>query len=69
METRHRIVTCDSKNTQEYIKDKTVGLVVTSPPYPMIEMWDKCFSTQSEDVKIALNEKRIRQIQGSTCRS
>ena len=61
MKTRHRIVTCDSNNTQEYIKDKTVGLVVTSPPYPMIEMWDKCFSTQSEDVKIALNESRFEE--------
>lgn len=59
METRHRIVACDSRNTQEYIKGKTVGLVVTSPPYPMIEMWDKCFCTQSEDVKIALNERRF----------
>lgn len=59
METRHRIVTCDSKDTQRYISDKTVGLVVTSPPYPMIQMWDECFSAQSEEVKLALAESRF----------
>ena len=25
------------------ISDKTIHLIVTSPPYPMIEMWDKIF--------------------------
>jgi DNA modification methylase len=27
----------------EYIDDKSVELIVTSPPYPMIEMWDELF--------------------------
>lgn len=27
-----------------FIKDETVNLVVTSPPYPMIELWDNVFS-------------------------
>lgn len=59
METKHRIISCDSKDTSRYIKDKSVGLVITSPPYPMIEMWDECFSAQSEAVKFALAEKRF----------
>lgn len=59
MNTKHRIINCNSKNTQDYIRDKTVGLVVTSPPYPMIEMWDECFSNQSEEVNLALTESRF----------
>ena len=27
------------------IKDKSVDLVVTSPPYPMIKMWDDIIRT------------------------
>jgi len=33
---------------------RSVHLVVTSPPYPMIEMWDDVFSSQSGDVAKAL---------------
>ncbi len=29
------------------LSDKSVDLVVTSPPYPMIEMWDEIFKDQS----------------------
>lgn len=57
--TIHRIITCDSKSTQDYIRNKTIGLVVTSPPYPMVQMWDECFSNQSEEVKLALRENRF----------
>ena len=59
METKHKIIFCNSKNTQEIIKNKIVGLVVTSPPYPMVEMWDECFSSQSQEVACALVEKRF----------
>lgn len=59
MDTKHKIAFCNSKNTQKIIKDKTVGLVVTSPPYPMVEMWDECFSSQSQEVSYALAEKRF----------
>ncbi len=33
------------------LEDRSVDLVVTSPPYPMIEMWDECFARQ--DARIA----------------
>ncbi len=36
------------------LKDNSVDLVVTSPPYPMIEMWDDCFIRQDSGVFGAL---------------
>ncbi|WP_181692039.1 site-specific DNA-methyltransferase [Natronomonas sp. LN261] len=43
METTHRVVTGDARSLSE-IDDCSVELVVTSPPYPMVEMWDDLFS-------------------------
>jgi DNA modification methylase len=42
VETRHRLVTGDAREMRE-VADGSVHLVVTSPPYPMIEMWDAVF--------------------------
>jgi len=42
METTHRIVTGDARSLSQ-VDDDSVELVVTSPPYPMIEMWDELF--------------------------
>jgi DNA modification methylase len=36
------------------IKDESIDLVVTSPPYPMIEMWDQLFSFLSPEAGKAL---------------
>jgi len=33
----------------------TIDLVVTSPPYPMIEMWDKIFGEQNQNIQEALD--------------
>ncbi|MEM0482554.1 MAG: site-specific DNA-methyltransferase [Nitrososphaerota archaeon] len=41
--TWHRIVIGDSRSMRE-VGDESVHLVVTSPPYPMIEIWDSFFS-------------------------
>lgn len=38
------------------IGDESIDLVVTSPPYPMIEMWDEVFSQQREEVKDAISK-------------
>ena len=38
------------------IPSASVDLVVTSPPYPMIEMWDAMFSDQSRDISKALTK-------------
>ncbi|WP_456341476.1 DNA-methyltransferase [Thermovibrio sp.] len=43
-QTRHVIFFKDSRDMSE-IRDNSVHLVVTSPPYPMIEMWDDLFSS------------------------
>jgi len=53
METQHRIILSDSRRMNR-IKDESIDLVVTSPPYPMIRMWDGLFSSISPDAKSAL---------------
>ncbi|SEV88601.1 DNA-methyltransferase [Natrinema salifodinae] len=43
METTHRVFVGDSRDLSQ-VADESVELVVTSPPYPMIEMWDDLFT-------------------------
>ncbi len=52
--TNHKIINCNSSNL-ELISDKSVDLIVTSPPYPMIEMWDDIFSTLDPTIFDDLN--------------
>ena len=54
METEHRVYIGNSNNLSQIIDDE-VELVVTSPPYPMIEMWDDLFSSLDPDIEIALD--------------
>ncbi|MFB6344412.1 MAG: site-specific DNA-methyltransferase [bacterium] len=54
MKTNHQINLTDS-GTMESVADDSIDLVVTSPPYPMIEMWDDFFTEQSETVREALS--------------
>jgi DNA modification methylase len=42
METEHRVVVGDSRDLSG-VETDAVELVVTSPPYPMIELWDDAF--------------------------
>ncbi len=46
MKTKHSVVLTDSREMRE-ISNESIDLVVTSPPYPMIEMWDDLFSSLS----------------------
>lgn len=39
----------------DQIPSKSVDLIVTSPPYPMIEMWDETFSSLNPAIKDALD--------------
>ena len=55
MQTEQKIFTLNSNSTKKLITSESVQLVVTSPPYPMIEMWDECFCSQKKNVKTALN--------------
>jgi DNA modification methylase len=53
MRTHHTVIYSDSKN-MEAVPSESVDLMVTSPPYPMIEMWDEMFAQQRSSVKAAL---------------
>lgn len=52
METTHRFLEGDAGDLA--VRDGTVDLVVTSPPYPMIEMWDDAFAAQDPTIGAAL---------------
>lgn len=54
MESNHRINIGDSRDMTE-LDDDSVELVVTSPPYPMIEMWDELFSNLNPDIEDKIN--------------
>jgi modification methylase len=51
--TIHEIIIGASQQ-MEQIKDNSIALVVTSPPYPMIEMWDDIMSKQNPEIRNAL---------------
>ncbi len=53
METTHR-VTFGASQQMDFMFDGSVDLVVTSPPYPMIEMWDEIMSAQNPAISDAL---------------
>ena len=53
MKTIHQIFYRDAKNLKE-IPSESVDLVVTSPPYPMIGMWDDVFGSQNLEIEKAL---------------
>ena len=56
METTHKIYFKNAKDMAD-LSDCSVDLMITSPPYPMIEMWDEIFSKQNPAIKSALYEK------------
>lgn len=51
--TTHKIIVGNSRNLAA-IPTASVQLIVTSPPYPMIEMWDEVFTKQNPSIKTAL---------------
>ena len=53
MKTTHNILFQDARDLKD-ISSESVDLVVTSPPYPMIEMWDEMFSHQNPEIQDAL---------------
>ncbi len=60
METTHDFYAENSQDLS-FLDDNSVDLVVTSPPYPMIEMWDEAFSDMNSSV-----EKALHKDEGST---
>ncbi len=54
MRTTHRIHCGDARDLSG-LPDDSVELVVTSPPYPMIEMWDDVFGSLEPAIEDALS--------------
>ena len=55
MKTQHTILYQDARNLGN-LPDESVELVVTSPPYPMIAMWDDILSTMDPKITTAMND-------------
>ena len=58
--TYHRIIFGDSRKMEE-IEDESVHLVVTSPPYPMIEIWDSLFRKLNPKIDKAFERLKIEE--------
>ncbi|MBW1724719.1 MAG: site-specific DNA-methyltransferase [Deltaproteobacteria bacterium] len=56
MTTNHSIIYSDSKR-MDTVPSESVNLIVTSPPYPMIQMWDELFGRQNPHVGKALEKE------------
>ncbi|OLS20292.1 MAG: Modification methylase MjaI [Candidatus Heimdallarchaeota archaeon LC_3] len=56
MKTIHKVHFTNSQNL-DLVDDSSISLVVTSPPYPMIEMWDNLFSNLNPLIKESLENK------------
>ncbi len=55
MQCEHRVNFCSSTDMSA-LRDGSVELVVTSPPYPMIEMWDDSFCARNAQIAQALED-------------
>jgi DNA modification methylase len=53
--TKHSVIIGAAQN-MEQLADKSIELVVTSPPYPMIEMWDEIMAKQNPEIQKALEK-------------
>lgn len=51
--TCHRIEFSDSRILSA-VENESVDLVVTSPPYPMIEMWDSLFASLNPEIGLSI---------------
>ncbi|MBU4315641.1 MAG: site-specific DNA-methyltransferase [Proteobacteria bacterium] len=57
MKTNHTIL-FQNANCLEPIRSKSIELVITSPPYPMISMWDDIFADQNPAIDDAFKKNR-----------
>jgi modification methylase len=57
MKTIHQ-VKFDNSNNMGAISSESISLVVTSPPYPMIKMWDDMFIRQNPAIGNALKHQK-----------
>lgn len=56
---RH-IIYFNAAQNMSQISDNSIDMIVTSPPYPMIEMWDDIFAAQNPDIRTAFKQNKPR---------
>lgn len=57
MQTSHKVINTNSNNIS-MVPDKSIQLIVSSPPYPMVEMWDDGFIKQDAEIKTLMENER-----------
>ena len=62
MKSTESVFIGSSSTGMTILKDNLISLVVTSPPYPMIEMRDESFSQQNGNIKELLNNNPYKSI-------
>ncbi|MFW6335241.1 MAG: hypothetical protein ACOC0W_08215 [Desulfosalsimonas sp.] len=67
MNTEHRLYFTDSR-LLDALDNCSIDLVVTSPPYPMISMWDQVFSGLDGSIENLLSQARGRTLPGDQAR-
>ena len=55
MKTKHKMIYADAREMYG-VKPESVDLIVTSPPYPMISMWDEIFTQMDPEIGKYLNK-------------
>lgn len=53
--TAHKIIIAAAQ-TMEQVDNNSIDLVVTSPPYPMIQMWDEIMAKQNSEITTFLEK-------------
>ncbi|MFB6205526.1 MAG: site-specific DNA-methyltransferase [Haloglomus sp.] len=56
MQTEHVVNVADAREAIADLDTDAIDLVVTSPPYPMVEMWDESFAAQDAAIGAALDD-------------
>ena len=59
MTTNHQIVFGNSASMKE-VEDESIDLIVTSPPYPMYDMWDSMFTNMNAEIGDCLKTKPMK---------
>lgn len=59
--TMNHTIYFNAAQNMSQLKEKSIDLVVTSPPYPMIEMWDDIMSNQNPDIRSAFENNKPRE--------
>ena len=59
MKTHHQVIIGDARD-MHMVDSESIDLVVTSPPYPMIQMWDQSFRALNRDIGVHLDSNHGR---------